>query len=121
MGMIILGIDPDRAVHHFLDALNVCERVEPLLALAFLFRDQGKWLLAFYFCNIALQLPYPDHLLLEVDRKAYIYTRYHLMGIIGFYVQRFDVGKRACEEAIRVAHHSNDIETLKFYIKEIKE
>lgn len=101
---------------HFLDALSHSSRVEPLVALAQHYKDEGKWLPAYMFSSMACELPVPTHSVLFINSFDYDYTRFHLLGIIAYYVQRYEDGKNACERAIDAIHADIDRFNLQFYI-----
>lgn len=101
-------------------------RVEPLLKIADHYRVEKNWILAFTFIDLACKLTYPDHCILFVDKLAYEYKRWHLMGIIGFYAQQYKEGKIGCLKAIENGKKCNintnlDMKNLDFYDKKEKE
>jgi hypothetical protein len=74
------------------------------------------WRLSYMFLREACDLEYPYHCILFVDKGVYDYYRWHLMGIIAFYVAKYDEGKSASLKAISTG--LNRIENgkiLKFY------
>jgi len=108
----------------FMKALEFSERVEPYVQICVYYRmkalefdrEQEKlqendkkyirkqnnyWKLAYMFIHSACDLSYPEHLCLFVDKGMYDYFRWHLMGIIGFYVGKYEEGKSASLKALR--------------------
>lgn len=96
-------------------------RVEPLIAMAEYYYINKKWQMAYLFCRRAIELEYPEDAVLFVNKYHYDYTRYHLMGIIGFYVNQLDLGRDCCLKAIENSDKDIDKENLKFYIPNEKE
>ena len=84
----------------YMKAFTHTPRVEPLLKIAEYYAKTKFWIFAFTFCDLACKLNYPDHCILFVDKLSYVYKRYHLMGIIGFYSHNYVEGKAACLRAI---------------------
>jgi glycosyltransferase involved in cell wall biosynthesis len=108
----------------FMNAFEVCPRVEPLIYIIEHYRFKEEWLLAYTFAKLAISLP-PTKCILFVESFMYDYTRWHLMGIVAFYaigklgaaddtVIRAD-GRRACLQAIKVCDRDIDKSNLKFY------
>jgi len=111
----------EEAIIWFIRAHNLIERVEPLLHIAGYYRTEKKWVSAFTFAFLAIQLPYPHHCHLFVNKRDYDYNRYHLMGIIGFYANKYKEGKEATLKAIEVENAEIDRNNLKFYLEKEKE
>jgi len=100
----------------YLKAYDVYERVEPLLNIADYYRSQEKWLLCYTFANLACKLKYPEDLILYVDKYAYDYKRWHLMGIVGYYTGNYIEGREGALKAIETGLQKEvDINNLKFY------
>lgn len=74
------------------------------------------WRLSYMFLHEACDLEYPHHCILFVDKGVYDYYRWHLMGIIGYYVGKYDEGKSASLKAISSGMNSvENHKILKFY------
>ena len=80
-----------------------------------------KWQLAFMFINAACQLEFPSHCILFVDNYVYDYTRWHLLGIIGFYSGHIPEGRVGCIKAIEHSNADIDRNNLMFYDKHAAE
>jgi glycosyltransferase involved in cell wall biosynthesis len=96
-------------------------RVEPLVKISEYYKNKNNWLLCYNFVKLACELEYPHNCILFVDKLAYDYKRWHLLGICAYYIKRYDEGKKACLIAIENGKKENlnvDIDTrnLKFYI-----
>lgn len=120
----------------FLRAFEHSPRVEPLNRLADYYRLTSKWHMAYMFARQACTLDYPHELILFVDKLAYDYERWHIMGIVAYYsgvedlkrglkeqcLSKFEEGKRACRIAIDHGRHKElDEKNLEFYINKEKE
>lgn len=111
-----LGHNWDDVMPWYVKAYENFNRAEPLVKIADYYKNMNKWHIAYLFIRSACELPYPEHLVLFVDNGAYDYYRWHLMGIIGFYVGKHEEGKSACLKAIEKGTHKElDENNLKFY------
>ena len=68
---------------------------------------------------MACELKYPECILF-VDKLAYDYKRWHVLGICAYYVEKYEEGRKACLIAIENGRKQNinvdiDISNLKFY------
>lgn len=103
------------AMAWFMKALELLPRVEPLVKIVEYYVTIQKWNIAYMFIKAACDMP-DTECILFVDKLAYIYKRWHLMGMIGFYVGKHEDGKTACIKAIETGHNVPlDSENLKFY------
>lgn len=117
-----LGHPWKESVGWYMLAFEHTERAEPLIKLAEYYKNKGKWNLAFMFIDNACKLSYPDHCILFVDKRSYDYTRWSLMGIIGYYANHFTEGKIGCQKAIETGINVQlDSNNLKFYLDKEKE
>ena len=107
----------------YLQAFEHTERVEPLVKIIEHYKDVKNWLLCYTFASLACNLSYPEHCILFVDKQAYDYKRWHLLGIVGWYAGFYEEGKKGCQKAIEAGVNVKlDSENLKFYEeKEIKD
>jgi hypothetical protein len=112
----ILGHDWKDSLGWYMKAFETLKRAEPLCDIADYYFKKKDWISAWMFISMACNLSYPENCLLFVDKWVYDYQRWHLMGIIGFYVQEYKKGKEGCEKAIA---YGDNIElnksNLKFY------
>lgn len=121
-----LNVDWYESFTWYIKAFEHTSRVEPLLHIAEYYRNQKNWLLSFTFLQLACGLHFPEHCILFVDNQAYEYKRWHLMGIVAYYVGEFQRGKTACLIAIENGKKLNintdlDSKNLEFYIAKEKE
>lgn len=89
------------SLSYYMKAVEHSERVEPLIKLAEHYYRVKKWNLAYMFSHLACSLKYPEKSILFVDKTAYDYTRWHIMGIVAYYYGKYEEGKIACQKAIK--------------------
>ena len=107
----------------YMKAFEHSPRVEPLLFMAIYYINVKNWILAFTFIKLACSLQYPTDSILFVNRMDYDYKRWHLLGIVSYYVGQFQDGKIGCMNAIQYVKNTNDnkisseidLKNLKFY------
>lgn len=117
-------------------------RIEPLIRLATYYTfEKVKYPLASMFLELALELPYPVKALdSSINRLHYDYTRYHLDGIVQYWLGVDERGMANCQKAIdfntqlaKQAQFKNskylnlinvklqtDTSNMKFYVDRIK-
>lgn len=103
----------------YMKAFEHSPRVEPLIKIADYYKNKQNWLLSYTFIKLACELKYPNCILF-VDKLAYDYKRWHIMGIVAYYIQKYDDGKKACLLAIENGDKNNintdiDKRNSKFY------
>jgi len=100
----------------YMKAFEHSQRVEPLVKISEHYMKEKKWLLAYTFIDLACKLEeYPHNLILFVDKRAYEYTRWHLMAIIASHVGANAQGKAACLKALKIHDTEEDQNILKYY------
>jgi hypothetical protein len=105
----------DESMKWYLKAYDHSHRAEPLNQLAQYYIDNHNFRSAFMYLSESIKLIYPHDAILFVNRDSYDYIRWHLMGRCAYYVGEYEIGMKACEEAIRVKNLEVDINNLKFY------
>ena len=103
------------AISHYTRALEVRKRVEPLLALCVLYNEEKMFYNAFLNIKMAIELPFPETDILFVNATDYDYKRWHLMGIVAYYCQEYEMGERACIKAYEYSGSDVDKNNLNFY------
>jgi len=78
------------------------QRAEPLVCLANHYWNSGDKASCFLFAQRAAQLPYPDKDLLFIEKDAYNFTRFDLLGRAAWYVGEYDCGETAINQALEV-------------------
>lgn len=106
----------------YIKAFEHSHRAEPLLFIAIHYIQIKMWVMAFTFLKLACSIDYPKEAILFVNRHDYDYKRWHLLGIVAFYVGQFNDGKIACMNAINYCKQTDskintdvDMKNLKFY------
>jgi glycosyltransferase involved in cell wall biosynthesis len=130
----VLGHEWEDCLKWYLKAYEEFPRAEPLIKIAEYYKDKASylankgghtfnlWKNAFLYINEACQLHYPDECILFVDKLAYDYKRWNLMGIIGYYAGKYQEGKVGCLKAIETGIEKElNEKNLKFYIDKEKE
>ncbi len=110
----------DVALCWYMKAMTVFHRIEPLIAMTKYYRNIKQMGLAYAFIKLACMMEYPAHSLLWIDNHQFDYERWHLMGIVAFYVNQHEDGYSACQKAIKFANQDLDKSNLEFYIKALK-
>lgn len=101
---------------HYICAFEILGRAEPLVKLAEYYRSQNMWKSAYMFSKKACELEYPKDAVLFVDKRLYEYGRWHLLGILAYYDQKYKEGLYACQMAIKMGPDFDiDKSNLKFY------
>ena len=100
----------------YMRAAEHSNRAEPFIRIAQHYLTEKNWFLTYSFIRIACDMEYPDKAILFVDKRGYDYLRWHIMGIVSYYVGKFEDGKRACLNAIKAGVTKDlDMHNLKFY------
>lgn len=76
------------------------KRVEPLVKAAIHYQRVDNFELSWMFISRACELEYPTQSILFVDNEVYNYKRWHIMGIVAWYVGKYEQGMAACEKAL---------------------
>jgi glycosyltransferase involved in cell wall biosynthesis len=106
----------EESMGYYMKSFHVLQRVEPLIKLAEYYLKKNQWILAFMFINLACSLPFPDKAILFIDKNAYDYKRWHILGIVGWYSGHFKEGKIGAMNAIKSGNNNElDTKNLKFY------
>lgn len=117
-----LGHDWADCLKWFFAAFECISRVEPLVRISEYYISKENWFLAWMFINSACELEYPHHLILFVDKAMYDYYRWHLLGRVAYYVNKFDEGKVGCEKALKERPDSEiDKQNYNCYLKREEE
>lgn len=108
----------DEKIIWYLKAFEVINRAEPLTELAKMYRIKNQFQLAFMFAQLACELEFPSHCVLNVDKKCYLHDRWHELSISSYYVNKLDIGKNACQKAIDSGYDKDlNNNNMEFYIK----
>ncbi len=107
----------------YIKAFEHSQRAEPLLYIAIYYINVKFWVMAYTFLKLACSLAYPSEAILFVNRHDYDYKRFHLLGIVAYYIHEYNDGKIACLKAIDYCERNKhqfpttdiDRKNLKFY------
>lgn len=110
----------------YMKAYEIINRVEPLLKIGQYYNNKKIWSLSYSYFKLATDLKFPDHCILFVDKLGYDYKRWHLLGIISYYFEKYEDGKNGVIKAIENGEKNNidvslDESNLKFYLDKEKE
>lgn len=105
----------------YMKAVEHSVRAEPLIRIAQHYNKVKKWLLSYTFIKMACSIQYPHNAILFVDKHAYDYTRWHIMGIVAYYCGAYADGRDACLKAIEAGLNTDlDKNNLEFYEKKLR-
>jgi glycosyltransferase involved in cell wall biosynthesis len=107
----------EESLKWYIKAYDHSHRAEPLVQIAHHYIDENNFRSAFMYLSECIKLEYPHSSILFVNRDAYDYSRWHLMGRCAYYVKEYEIGAKACEEAIKTKNLEVDINNLEFYKK----
>lgn len=132
-GACAIHLDKDwsEGMSWFLKAYEEFNRAEPLVKIAEYYskkavlekeKSLNYWQCAYTFLCQASKLDYPSESVLFVDKYVYDYVRWHLLGIVAFYVGDYNLGKNACLKAIsQNVFKEQDEKNLQFYLEKEKQ
>ena len=105
------------AIRHYLEAFSARpSRAEPLVRIAQYYMDKGDMHLAFLFASRAVNIPYPEHDILFIEKYTYDFTRYDVLGISAWYVGEYEIGEWAVLQALKVQPDAAHLHlNFKFY------
>ncbi|MBM17482.1 MAG: hypothetical protein CL947_00255 [Epsilonproteobacteria bacterium] len=111
----------DKALAYYIKAYSLRPtRVEPLVKLAEHYRSVGDFATGFLFAMRACMLPYPQEDTLFIDKVFYDYVRYDLLGIHAWYVQEYEIGKKAVQKALLVQPDAPHLQqNLQLYLEKL--
>ena len=109
----------DVSMKWYIKAFEHSARAEPLIKIAEYYKDKN-WFLSYSFADMACKLTYPSHCILFVDKQAYDYNRWHVLGVAGWYSGFHKEGKIGCIKAIEAANKEVDKNNLSYYEKSEK-
>lgn len=108
------------ALYWFMLASETYGRIEAMIEIAKYYLHRRQFDLAYTFLHVACIKNVPSDSRLFTDKDCYDYVRWHLLGIVAYYVDQFDEGIRACTMAIKARDRDIDKNNLKQYLDKIK-
>ena len=119
----ILKQSPEEVLFLFMKTLEVscsifnCPRAEPLINLAKIYLNNNNKLMAHIYIKQSCESVVPSaDCSLFVDGDMYDYTRWHLIGITGYYVNDCNIGIIGCIIAYLNKKKEIDVSNLKTYV-----
>ncbi len=111
--------DWSEALYYYLKAHAVRScRAEPLVKIAQHYQATGNHMLAFLFISRALEIPYPEHDTLFVEKDMYVYTRYDIAGQSAWYIHEFGKGEEALRQGLsKNKGNQHLLNNLRFYVE----
>lgn len=103
---------------YFIFAFGIMHRSEPLVRIAEYHISKQQWTQAYYYLKESCKIDPPDCGLF-LDIEMYNYYRWHLMGIVAYYVKEYSDGLHACTIAIDKRNNDIDKNNLIFYKNEL--
>ena len=106
------------SLDHYLKAFTMRPiRVEPLIRVAQHYLSEGNHACAYLFAHRACEVPYPIHDTLFVEKEAYEYTRFDILGQCSWYVGEYEIGEEAIRQALKIHDNYPHLFTnLSFYL-----
>ena len=108
------------AMDHYLKAFTMRPiRVEPLIRIAQHYLAEGNHACAYIFAHRMCEVPYPMHDTLFVEKEAYDYARWDILGQSAWYVREFGIGEDAVRKALEIHNNYPHLLTnLSFYLNQ---
>lgn len=113
IGEFFKNVEFGSVLEWFHTAFEIYPRIDPLVELAQHYRYKNSFHLAFMYIRQACSSTPKTQLFTE--EGLYTYKRWHLMGIIGYYVDEQEMGKLGCQKAIQAKNLPIDHHNLSFY------
>lgn len=106
------------ALDHYLKAYTMRpSRVEGLIRVAAHYLAEGNHACAYLFIKRACDVAYPKNDTLFVEKEAYEFTRWDILGQCAWYVGEFEVGEDAVREALNThGNYQHLLNNLSFYL-----
>lgn len=108
------------ALDHFLKAFTMRPtRVEPLIRVAQHYLQEANHACAYIFAHRACEVPYPVNDTLFVEKEAFDFTRWDILGQCAWYVKEFEIGEQAVREALNIhGEYQHLFTNLSFYLNQ---
>ncbi len=106
------------ALDHYLKAFTMRpSRVEALIRVAQHYLAEGNHACAYIFAKRACDVPYPITDTLFVEKEAYDFVRWDILGQCAWYVGEYNLGEEAVREALKIHENYPHLFTnLSFYL-----
>jgi len=111
----------EESLRAYITSYNIGDRAEPIIKIAQYYIKKDDKNSAYLFINIACKVTLdPKNQLLFIDSNAYDYLRWHLKGIVSYYVGKYQDGLDAILIAIKAKNVDKDKENMRFYLDKLK-
>lgn len=106
------------ALEHYLKAFSMRpSRAEAIIRVAAHYLSEGNHACAYLFAKRACEIAYPKNDTLFVEKEAYEFSRWDILGQCAWYVQEFESGEEAVRQALRVhENYPHLLNNLSFYL-----
>lgn len=106
------------ALDHYLKAYTMRpSRVEPLIRIAQHYLMESNHTCAYLFCKRACEALYPINDTLFVEKEAFDYFRWDILGQCAWYVKEYSIGEDAVRQALRVHdNYPHLLNNLSYYL-----
>ncbi len=112
----------DAGLVSLMNAFEFCHYYRPLLVLSSYGRDINAFPFSYHFLKLIDRFETPVYMKTKQQRLGYEYHRHHIMGIVAYYVEKFEEGKNACIQAVKKGVNiMQDRENLKMYLSREKD
>ena len=105
------------ALDHYLKAYTMRPaRAEALIRVAAHYLAEHNHACAYLFAKRASEIVYPKNDTLFVEKEAYEFSRWDILGQCAWYAGEFEIGEEAVREALKVRDFPHLFNNLSFYI-----
>ena len=103
------------AKQYYARAAERRRRVEPLLMLCDMYKEDNLFYTAFIYGKAACDMPFPENDILFVNKSDYDYKRWHILGIVAYYCGEYFAGAESAQRAYNYSKSEVDAKNLEFY------
>lgn len=107
-----LSEDGDKKILYYMRAYDICKRVAPILNISVHYRITGKHDLAYYYGQLAMDIPYPTNALFYVSKEAYGIKRDLNLAITAFNYKKVEEGWNMISKMIVKYPDSEDVKSV---------
>jgi tetratricopeptide (TPR) repeat protein len=105
------------ALDHYLKAYTMRpSRAEALIRIAAHYLSEHNHACAYLFAKRASEIVYPKNDTLFVEKEAYDFGRWDILGQCAWYVGEFEIGEEAVRQALKIREYPHLLNNLSFYL-----